>query len=793
MSGLMIRKVAVLGAGVMGAQIAAHIANAGIAVILFDLAAKEGSPNTIVERALAGLKKLKPAPLGARDVIHHITAANYETDLALLSDCDLIIEAIAEKMAWKADLYQKIAPYLNAHAVIASNTSGLSIQALSENVPTSCRSRFCGIHFFNPPRYMTLVEIIPCATTEEAVTNHLEAWLTQQLGKGVIRAFDTPNFVANRIGVAWLLIVAHHAQRLGLPFDEVDALTGELIGLPKSATFRLSDIVGLDTLSHVVNGMASHLKDDPWLELYQVADWAKTLIERGALGAKTAGKGIYQKEGKTFKVFDVILDDYRDVSATVDAQVLDILKIKEPWAKWQALRTSTHPQAQLIWAIHRDLFHYCAHHLGDIAASAREVDFAMRWGYGWKQGPFELWQQAGWSNLTQCLAEDIASGAAYSQHPLPDWVHQVTQIHTPEGSFSPRQQGSVPRSTLPVYQRQLFPELLLGESANWGRTVFETEGVRLWVRDDVDADIGILSFKTRMHVVSQAVLTGIIEAVGFAEKQLKGLVVWHGAPFALGADLKEVLLFLQKKEGIAFAPNVELFQNACLALKYASIPTVAGVSGMALGGGCEVALYSGKRVVAFESYMGLVEAGVGLIPAGGGSAYFARLASERLSQTTNKDLFAILQPFFMAIAQAKTSTSALNAREMGYLNEGDTIVMNPQEVLFVAIKQARAAYEMGHKAPLPPCQIVVAGKAGIANAEQLLVNMRDGGFISAYDYQVAKAAAIALCGGEIEGGSVVDEAWILRVEREQFVQLLMSPLTHARMKHTMETGKPLRN
>jgi 3-hydroxyacyl-CoA dehydrogenase len=792
-SKLYIRKVAVLGAGVMGAQIAAHLANADVPVVLFDLPAREGDPNGIARKALDGLRKLKPAPFGSRDRAALIEPANYDQHLGKLAECDFVIEAIAEKFEWKEDLYKKIAPHLKPGAIVASNTSGLSINQLAQAMPEVHRPNFCGIHFFNPPRYMTLVEIIPCVTSDAAMLDNLETWLTTRLGKGIVRALDTPNFVANRVGVAYLLMVAHHTQRLGLAFDEVDALTGTRIGLPKSATYRLLDVVGLDTMGHVINTLKNTLADDPWHRYYEVPAWAQQMIAKGAIGQK-AGRGIYYREGKVTRVLDLKLADYRDSKGEIAPEVDAILKLKDAGEKLAQLRACPHPQAQLLWAIQRDLFHYVAVHLGGIANCARDVDLCMRRGYGWSRGPFELWQAAGWKAVAAMVADDIAAGRTMVAVPLPDWVKQVDGVHGADGSWSVRQGRRIGRSTLPVYARQLVPDLLVGEkSAVAARQVWDNGSVRLWVRDDVDPDIAILSITTKVHALGRDVILGVMEAVAIAERDFKGLVFWQEAPFAVGANLKEVAEAITAGRFEELEEMVASFQRASLSLRYAQVPTVAAVQGMALGGGCEFAMFSAGRVVAFESYIGLVEAGVGLIPAGGGCAHFARRATELATQVAFGESFPFLQNVFLNIAQGKVSTSALEAKAMGFLEPADTIVFNAQELLYVAIRKARQMAESGYAPPSRPRTIVAAGRTGIANCEMALVNMRAGRFISEHDYRVARAAAVALCGGEVETGTLVTEQWILDIERRLFVELLKTPETQARIAHMLETGKPLRN
>ena len=796
-----VRKAAVLGAGVMGAQIAAHLANADVPVLLFDLPAREGPPNGIVLRALDGLGKLEPAPLAASDRRSAIEACNYDQHLARLAECDLVIEAIAERLDWKRDLYARIAPHVAPHAVLASNTSGLSVSRLAEVLPEALRHRFCGVHFFNPPRYMTLVELIPAPASDPAMLDALEGWLTSRLGKGVVRAFDTPNFVANRVGVYSLLAVMRHAEAFALGCDEVDALTGPLIGRPKSATYRTADVVGLDTLAHVVATLRESLPDDPWHRCYVLPAWVDGLIGNGALGQKTR-IGIYRKEGKTIRVFDPALGDYRDAAGAVAPEVEAICKERDPALRFAALRNCPHPQAQFLWSVFRDVFHYVAVHLESIADSAREVDQAMRWGFGWAQGPFETWQAAGWADLRSALQADIAAGKTLSAAPLPAWVAEREAVHAAEGSFSPGAGEMRPRSGLRVYCRQLFPERLYGElpmeqmvqepSQYAGTTVWQNGGLRLWTHPAAP-EVAILSVTTKKHTLGREVIVGLPEAVAQAERRFSGLVVWHPAPFAYGANLKEVSTAIAAGEFAQLASFVGDFQIASQALKYARIPTVAAVQGMALGGGCEFVMHCGRRVVALESYIGLVEAGVGLIPAGGGCKEFAIRASRAAARTSSNDPFEFIAPVFNTIAMAVASKSALNARELGFVLESDPILMNPQELLFVALGEAIAMAEAGYRPPLTPRRIKVAGRAGIANCELLLTNMKEGGLISGHDYRVAKAAATALCGGDVEAGSEVDEDWLLAVERRLFVELLHTEKTQQRIAYTLEHGKPLRN
>ncbi|WP_434031220.1 3-hydroxyacyl-CoA dehydrogenase/enoyl-CoA hydratase family protein [[Pseudomonas] boreopolis] len=786
---LLVRRAAVLGAGVMGAQIAAHLTNAGVDTVLFDLPAKEGPANGIVLKAIANLGKLSPAPLASQSLAEAITPANYGSDLELLKGCDLIIEAIAERMDWKQDLYAKIAPFVADHAVLASNTSGLGINKLAEVLPEQLRHRFCGVHFFNPPRYMHLAELIPADTTDKAVLEGLETFLTTQLGKGVVYAKDTPNFIGNRIGVFSILSTIHHTQQSGLGFDEVDGLTGPLVGRPKSATYRTSDVVGLDTMAHVIKTMADTLPDDPWHKYFKSPAWLDALIAKGALGQK-AGAGIFRKVGKDIVVLDLEKQDYRPADRGAAPEVVEILKIKNPAEKFAKLRDSRHPQAQFLWATFRDLFHYSAYHLADIARTARDVDLAIRWGYGWSLGPFETWQAAGWKQVAQWIAEDIAAGKAMSDAPLPAWVLDGRDgVHSAEGSYSPGSDGVVPRSALPVYRRQRFPDPLLGEKFDRGQTVFENDGVRLWTDGD---GIGVVGFKTKMNTVSDQVLDGLQEAIGIAEKQFKGLVIWQDKePFSAGADLAGALGLLQAGKVDQFEQMVANFQRTSQRIKYSLVPVVAAVRGLALGGGCEFQMHSARTVTALESYIGLVEAGVGLLPAGGGLKELAVRASQAAGP--NGDVFAELKKTFETVAMAKVSTSAINAKELGLVRANDKVVFNGYELLHIAKAEALALAEGGYRPPLPANRIRVAGDVGIATFKMLLVNMLEGRFVSEYDYEIAARIATVVCGGEVDRGSLVDEEWLLKLERKHFVELAQQEKTQARIAHMLKTGKPLRN
>ena len=799
MSHFIVKKVAVLGAGVMGAQIAAHCVNARVPVVLFDLSAKEGPKNGIVLRAIENLKKLSPAPLGNKDHASLIEVANYEDNLDVLKGCDLIIEAIAERMDWKHDLYKKVAPHIAANAIFASNTSGLSITALSDGFDAELKARFCGVHFFNPPRYMHLVELIPTASTRPEILDQLEGFLTTTLGKGVVRAKDTPNFIANRVGIFGMLATIHEAEKFGLSVDVVDDLTGAKLGRAKSGTFRTADVVGLDTMGHVIKTMQDNLKDDPFYPVYKTPEVLAKLIAAGALGQK-AGAGFYKKVGKDILRIDAAKGDYVPGGGKADDLVARILKEKDPVKRMKTLRESTNKQAQFLWAIFRDAFHYIAVHLESIADNARDVDFAMRWGFGWNLGPFETWQAAGWQQIATWVKEDIDAGNALCNASLPAWVfdgkvNENSGVHAEDGSWSPAKKANVARSDLPVYQRQAFRAPVLGAGAADGKTagttVFEDDSVRIWHQND---DILILSLKTKMHVIGQGVITGLAKAVEEAEKNYKGLVIWNtdaadGGAFSAGADLQSMLPVFMSGGAKAIGPEVARLQQAHQALKYANVPVVAAVAGLALGGGCELALHASKRVAALESYMGLVEVGVGLVPAGGG---LKEAAVRAASDARGNDIFQFLKEYFTNAATANVSKSALEAQKMGYLKADDVIVFNAYELLHVAKVEARAMFDAGYRPPMK-AGVPVTGRYGMATIMAQMVNMRDGGFISAHDFKLGSMIAEIVSGGEVENGSVVSEQWLLDLERKAFVELLNNPKTQERIMGMMQTGKPVRN
>ena len=807
-----IKKVAILGAGVMGAQIAAQCINVGLPVILFDLPSKSDDGKTVNKNAIAlkaveNLKKLKPAPLALAVDANLIIAANYEDDLGLLADCDLIIEAIAERLDWKHALYEKVGPHIPAHALFATNTSGLPIGELAKGFSGDLKQRFCGVHFFNPPRYMHLLELIPASDTDPAVLDALETFMTSTMGKGVVRAKDTPNFIGNRVGVFSILAVFAEAQKYGLGFDEVDAITGSKLGRAKSATFRTSDVVGLDTMAHVINTMEVALQDDSFSTLFKTPDVVAKLIAKGALGQKTKA-GFYRKDGKTVLVLDATTGEYKPSTATIEPIIERILK-KPIAERLELLRNTDDPQAQFLWSIYRDIFHYCAIHLGSIADSAREIDFAMRWGYGWDKGPFEDWQAAGITQVANWIKEDIDAGKTLSKEPLPAWVFsgpvaEKQAFHTPEGSWSAAEGKYIPRSSLPVYKKQAFRASLLGDGSpdprTAGTTIYENPDLRAWV-DERQPEVLIASFKSKMNTFSPDVLNGLQKAVKIAEEHYSGLVIWQptslklgtpGGPFSAGANLEAALPMVMKSGPSGVEPFVKLFQDTMMRVKYSQVPVVAAVSGVALGGGCELVLQSARRVAAMESYIGLVEVGVGLLPAGGGLKEAAIRAAQGVNLAGNTNFLDFTKASFENAAMAKVSSSAQEAMRMAYLKTGDIIVANVYELLALAQSQVKAMRYSGYRPPIPTL-IPVGGRSVASTVMGQVVNMRDGGFISEHDAHIAQKIIEIITGGNVDAGTLVTEEWLLKLERQAFVELIGHPKTMERIMGLLQNGKPVRN
>jgi 3-hydroxyacyl-CoA dehydrogenase len=632
------------------------------------------------------------------------------------------------------------------------------------------------------------------------VLDQLEAFVTSSVGKSVVRAKDTPNFIANRVGIAGMLATMKEAETFGLAYDVVDDLTGKKLGRASSGTFRTADVVGLDTMAHVIKTLQDTLsaETDPFYASFGTPAALAALIEKGALGQKS-GAGFFKKVGKDILRLDPAKGDYVPAGGKADEIVARMLK-KPPAERLKLLRESTNPQAQFLWAILRDSFHYAAVHLADIAETARDIDFAMRWGFGTSQGPFELWQQAGWKQVAEWVKADIDAGKALSKAPLPAWVFDgpvaaKEGVHTPEGSWSASAGKYLPLRDLPVYARQHFRENVLGAGAAAplasGTELFKNEEVRAWT---LDGEVVIASITAKLHLISPTVAEGLQAALEIAERDHKALVIWSPDDvFSAGANLEALMPVFMKSGAKGIAPELKKFQDFMLRLRYAQVPVVSAVRGIALGGGCELAVYSARRVAAMESYMGLVEVGVGLVPGAGGLTYIARRAAEMAAAgNANADIQKFLIDGFTSAAMAKVGTSAIESRKLGYLLWSDVIVPHKDELLYVAIQQARAMADSGWRAPARK-PFPVAGRNAIATIKAQLANMRDGGFVSAHDFHIAALIADVVCGGDVDAGSLVTEEYLMALERKHFCALLEHPKSQERIMGMLSTGKPVRN
>lgn len=799
MQKLVVNKVAVLGAGVMGAQIAAHFANCQHQVLLFDLPDR-------ATLALKTITKLKPSPIVNNKVLEYITPCDYDKDLELLAECDWIIEAVAEDINIKSDLYNKIKKHINNTAILSSNTSGLSINNLAELLTeNNLNQRFCGTHFFNPPRYQKLVELIPHSdldnSSENNLLNKLEDYLTRYLGKSVVRAKDTPNFIANRIGVFSMLVTMYYAEHFKLGYNVVDILTGGLIGRPKSGTFRTADVVGLDTLAKVMETSVNNCPDDPWIEYLKTPDIISTLISKNHLGQKSQ-KGFYTKDGKHIKVLDSVTHEYivSDNSLDlIDSKLLDILKLKSNAQKFTKLKEYKHPQAQFLWSCFREVWLYSVYHLNDIADNISNIDCALKWGFGWSHGPFEIWQDIGWSSLLSSLRDDINNNHTLVKLNLPTWVDNITSAYNNKlESYNPGLEHYQSRSDLKVYNRQITHSI---NYKNNSHIILENNSAKLWEYKTNSSSNLIFSFKTKMNIINTELLELLSQSIDYIitnNDAYNSLVIWQDTSehFSAGADLKGFVGCIEAHDYTSMDNILKLFQDTLQKLRYSTIPVVAALKGMAIGGGCELLLHCDHVVASLESYVGLVEVGVGLLPAGGGckemvlraNQFYENLIEQKLALNPDK----LLQQYFTNIAMAKVSTSAYEARDMGYLKNTDTIIANPEELLYIALYTADNLANNNYRPPVKN-NIKTSGNRLKANILSLLANYYKGDFISEHDNLISVKVANVLSGGDLDTDTYAPQEWYLDLERAMFIELLKTEKTQERVKYMLAKGKPLRN
>ncbi len=806
---LRIRRAAVLGSGVMGAQIAALLAAAGIRVHLLDLASKD-APKDPKDAALVGkntrsarsilainnLKSLKPSPLYSPQVLSAIIPGNLEDDMPVLRECDWIIEAVIEKLDVKQELFKRVMEYAKPGIPITTNTSGINLDDIAKNMPEEFVTNFFGTHFFNPPRYMKLLEVIPHGLTRKELIAQFTTWSENTLGKGVVHAFDTVNFIANRIGVFVNQATLQAMDRHGLNIETVDALTGKLMGRPSSATFRTMDVVGLDTFAHVAKNTFDRAPKDPYRDWFKMPKWLDELVAGGRLGQKSNNVGCYKKDkdsqGKTvILAYRPDVKNYAPQDVDTVAWLQTASKDGDLIKRLSAVIDQQGKHAEFVWNVLRDTFSYSALLMDDIAGGVpKPVDDAIKWGFNWEMGPFELWQGLGFEKILDRMRSENT--------PLPDWCkpgvkfYDVTPGTTDWTRRGPSDQYFSQKAVRPKiiakpYDFRLPKFSIEGDS----RTVASIKNATLL---DIGDGVACLTFHSRMNALDSSIIEFILNINSKVATSFDALVIGNdGEAFSAGANLKEILEVIGKKDWKRLDQFIRMFQGALQTIKYAPFPVVAATHGMALGGGCEVALHCAHRICAAETYAGLVEIGVGLLPAGGGTKELALRSYELMSLAERPDPMPFLQRAFLLIGMARTSTSAFEAIDMGLLPPTSTVSISRDHVVSRAKDQAIQMVRCGYAPPLPRNDIKVVGDPGVQTFKMMLYNMKEQRQISEHDAFIAERVARVLCGGEIDSGLAVNEQHFLDLEREAFVELCQTEKTVARIEHMLKKGSPLRN
>ena len=782
-----VRKVAVLGSGVMGSAVAAHFANAGIPSLVLDIVPREPNEkekaaglttadravrDRIARDAVQALLKTRPAPLFVPERIALIETGNLEDDLARLAEADWVIEAVKEDMAIKKKVLTAVAPHIGPDAVLTTNTSGLSVEEMAAILPKPLRGRFLGTHFFNPPRYMKLFEVIRTKETVSALADAVESLARTKLGKGIVEAKDTPNFIANRIGIHAMMATLQVMEEMGLTIEEVDALTGPALGRPKTATFRLADLVGLDTLAHVAG------KDAP--------PFLRAMVEKGLLGRKS-GAGFYKKTkgpgGGDILTLDLATLEYRGKKKAAFPELEAAKSEDDTGRRIAKVITGKGRGGEAAWKILSATLIYAAERVGEICDRASDVDAALRWGFNWELGPFEVWDAIGFRETCDRLRRD--------GHELPAWVktlHESGAESLYQGGGDSRTTPTVKpgeRAPVPVDSRAVSLEVLRGA----GREVRKNPGASL-----IDLGDGVLGleFHSKMNAIGQDTIQMMVTAAKEAEANWRALVVANQSDnFSVGANLMLLLMEAQEGNWEDIEGIVRAFQMANDRLEQCRVPVVMAPHGMALGGGCEVVLAGHAVRAAAETYIGLVEVGAGLIPAGGGCMrLYRRIVEQQIDRT---DIYPALRKTFETIGMAKVATSAEEARGVGFLRPRDGWSMNGDHRIADAKDVALALAEGGWVPAAPDALVPVMGRGGIALLETALFNMVEGKFISEHDRKIGRELARILSGGDIPGPSAVSAGHLLDLERESFLRLCGERKSLERMQSLLKTGKPLRN
>lgn len=805
---MLIRRVAVLGAGTMGSRIAAHLANAGVPVLLLDLV-PAGAPghdraarNAIATGAIEALKKSKPAALFDPSALRLITPGNFEDDLPLVAGCDWILEAVAEDLEIKQTLLGRVAEHRRPGAIVTTNTSGLPVSQIAEGMPEEFRRHWFGTHFFNPPRYMRLLEVIATPETDAAAIAAVAEFADRRLGKTVVFANDTPNFIANRIGTFAMLNTMRVMQAMGLSIEQVDALTGSVLGWPKTGTFRLADMVGIDVLGHVARNFHSRVVDERADVV--LPGFVTRMIESGWLGDKTQ-QGFYRKVteagGKETRLaLDWRTLEYRPADRAA-FPALEMAKNIESLPERIQTLLSGDPKRDVAAAFYQtvlpELWNYAAHRIGEVSSDIAAIDRAMKAGFNWELGPFEMWDAAGVPATVERMraagakiapAVERLMGAGYTT-----WYREDASVPSGLRVFDVETAGYRPVEVAEgVSSVQVFKKSHGVIRKNPGASLI-----------DLGDGVGCIELHTKMNVIGGDIVTFVTQTLSPASEavsQFDAFVIATDAPnFSAGANLMQLLLAIQEQEWDEIDRMIRAFQGMTSAIKYCPRPVVAAPAGMCLGGGAEISMHAAARQAHAELYMGLVEAGVGLLPAGGGSkelvlrAVNAAAALRDAGRAEPVELFAALQKAFETAAMAKVSTSAADARHLGLLIAGDGTTMNRGRLLTDAKAAALQLAKTGYAPPVPRNDIPAPGENVLATLKLAVRTMREGEYISDHDAKVANALAYVLCGGCVTPGTPVPEQYLLDLEREQFLSLCGEKKTQERIAHTLKTGKPLRN
>ncbi|MEK4563861.1 3-hydroxyacyl-CoA dehydrogenase NAD-binding domain-containing protein [Alkalihalobacillus sp. FSL R5-0424] len=781
-----IRKAAVIGSGVMGASIAAHLANAGIPTLLMDIVPKDADQENRNQLAISAIKKLtkqNPAPFFDQHSARLITPLNLEDDLHRIKEVDWVIEVVVENLEIKQQLYQRISEVWEIGTIVSSNTSGISINEMVSECSEEFQEHFLGTHFFNPPRYMKLLEVIPGKYTKPEILDQMTRFSEKTLGKKVVRCKDTPNFIANRIGTHGMLITLQEMIKNGYTIEEVDAVTGPAMGRPKSATFRTLDLVGIDTFYFVSNNVYAKLEDPEEKEIFHVPQLLHDLVEKGWIGEK-AGQGFYKKmkteKGKQILSLNLKTYDYEPLAKPKGASLEAAKLAKGTPKKLKALLTGGDRYSELAWNVTKQMLIYSAEKVGEIADSIVEIDEAMKWGFNWELGPFETWDAIG---LEKSVKRMKAEGLS-----VPAWVTDwIANGHT---SFYEQKEGDRFYISSGEFKKlETAPEeISLARLKAQNKVVRSNSGASLI---DLGDGIACLEFHSPNNAIGADILTMIQQSTEEVKNQFDGLVIANqGRNFCVGANLMILLMEAQDEEWDEVDQIIRMFQNTMYNLKHFEKPVIAAPHRMALGGGVEVCLPADKVVASAETYYGLVEVGVGLIPAGGGcKEYMLRLSPE--SAPSDRDIQADVNRVFETIATAKVSTSAEHAKKLGYMREADGFVMNEGHLIFEA-KQAARKLANGYQTKGLE-KIRVTGREGKAIMKLGARQMQMAGYASDHDVFIAGKLAHVLAGGDVPKGTLVSEQYMLDLEREAFLSLCGEPKTQQRMMHMLSKGKPLRN